>query len=292
MRPMFILSAAGMLNFLLNLLFVVAFHLDAAGVALATILSNYASAAAVLWFLFSPRGDFALKREDLKLHTDEMKKIASVGLPCGLNGMVFSLSNVIIVTALNSLGETVLAANSAAHNIDALYYQVLAAFSSACVSFAGQNFGAKKLGRIDRCLGGSILLCGIVMILANAFVFSVSRYGHGAVCQGCRGGFAGRFQTAHHLRLLSYLYPSRNVHRLHSRHGKIGAFFRPQYVLYLCAPCDLGMACISPSSHFFLPALVLSDLLGMLRRGAVYMLSVLPHPISKDCKIGIRRLYG
>ena len=147
-RPMYILMTTGLVNVILNLIFVVVFHLDAAGVALATVSANYLSAAAVLWILFHPNGDFRLSVSELRL-SRQVRPIASVGIPSGLNSMLFSVSNVIIVAALNTLGETVLAANSAAHNVDAMLYQIILAVSSACVSFVGQNVGAGRMDRVD-----------------------------------------------------------------------------------------------------------------------------------------------
>lgn len=147
-RPMYILMTTGLINVFLNLLFVVVFHLDAAGVALATVVAHYLSAASVLWILFHPGGDFRLSFSELRFDR-QVRPIASVGIPSGLNSMLFSLSNVIIVVALNTLGSTVLAANSAAHNVDAMLYQIILAISSACVSFVGQNVGAKRMDRVD-----------------------------------------------------------------------------------------------------------------------------------------------
>ncbi len=147
-RPMYILMTTGLVNVVLNVLFVTVFHLDAAGVALATVTAHYLSAAAVLWLLFHPHGDFRLRFSQLRLD-GQVRPIASVGIPSGLNSMLFGLSNVIIVVALNTLGETVLAANSAAHNVDAMLYQIILAIYSACISFVGQNVGAKRLERVD-----------------------------------------------------------------------------------------------------------------------------------------------
>ena len=165
-RPMYILMTTGLVNVLLNVLFVAVFHLDAAGVALATIIANYLSAGAVLWILFHPEGEFRLRVSELRIGR-AVRPIASVGIPSGLNSMLFSFSNVIIVVALNTLGETVLAANSAAHNVDAMLYQIILAISSACISFVGQNVGAKRYDRVDR-------LWKIAMTITAGFFFTLS----------------------------------------------------------------------------------------------------------------------
>lgn len=170
-RPMYILSFAGILNCLLNVFFVVVVRLDAAGVALATVASYYVTAFLVLRILFSPKGEFQLSLRELRLNARLCVRIAKVGIPCGVNGMVFSLSNVIIVTALNTLGDVVLAGNSAAHNVDGLLFQVLSAISAACVSFSGQCFGAKKYRRIDRLLTGALLFSFLAIVFVDAFLF-------------------------------------------------------------------------------------------------------------------------
>lgn len=167
-RPMYILMISGLVNVILNMVLVIAFHLDSAGVAIATVISYYLSATAVLWILFSPRGEFRLRVSKLRLGK-EIREVASVGIPSGLNSMVFSLSNVIIVSALNTLGGAVLAGNSAAHNVDAMLYQILVAFYTACISFVGQNCGAKKYDRVDKLWKTAVLLAmGVFAVLGVA----------------------------------------------------------------------------------------------------------------------------
>ncbi|MBE6712207.1 MAG: MATE family efflux transporter [Ruminococcaceae bacterium] len=171
-RPMYILMTSGLVNVILNFIFVLAFNMESAGVALATVISYYLSAAAVLWILFSPHGEFRLRLSELSLGK-AVRPIAGVGIPSGLNSMVFSLSNVIIVAALNKLGKDVLAANSAAHNVDAILYQVLVAFYTACISFAGQNYGAKKYDRIDKLWKTATLMAiSLFLVIGVISVFS------------------------------------------------------------------------------------------------------------------------
>ena len=172
-RPMYVLSAAGVLNVLLNLVFVIVFHLDAAGVALATIIAHYLSAGVILFFLFHPGGDYQLELLGLRLDRDSFEKIIKIGVPSGLNGMMFSLSNVVVISAINSFGDLQVAGNSAAYSVECILYQILGAFYSACVSFSGQNFGVKDFSRIDRLLWQSTL-CADGLILVSAVVISVS----------------------------------------------------------------------------------------------------------------------
>ncbi len=172
-RPMYVLSASGVLNVLLNLLFVIVFHLDVAGVALATIIAHYLSAGVVLLFLFHPGGDYQLELRSLCLDREQLAKIVKIGIPCGLNGMMFSISNVVVVSAINSFGDMQVAGNSAAYSVECIIYQILGAFYSACVSFSGQNFGVKDFRRIDRLLWQSTL-CANALILVSAVAITIS----------------------------------------------------------------------------------------------------------------------
>lgn len=157
-RPMYILTFSGLVNVALNLLFVIVFHLDAAGVALATTISHYVSAAAILFLLCHPAGEQRLDLMHLSFEKKAFFEILRIGIPGGLNGVVFSISNVIIMSAVNSMGDTVIAGNAAGAGVDAFLFKILSSFYNACVTFAGQNFGAKKLKRIDRLLWQSILV--------------------------------------------------------------------------------------------------------------------------------------
>ncbi len=175
-RPMYILSATGIVNVIFNVIFVACFGWDAAGVALSTIISMYISAGIVLWILFHPRGEFHLSFKELVLSQKETANIVKIGIPCGLNGIIFSLSNIVIVKGLNALGSTVLAGNSAASNVDTVTYQILTAFYSAAVSFAGQNYGAGNLKRIDKLLGWAIGLAVTFVLFADIFLFTFPEF--------------------------------------------------------------------------------------------------------------------
>ncbi len=175
-RPMYILTVTGLVNVALNLVFVIGFHLDSAGVALATAAANYLSAGAILTILFHPSGEYRLSLKEISLKKDEVLNIAKIGIPCSLNGIVFSVANLLVTSAYNALGPVALASNSAAGNMDVILHQILASFSAACVSFAGQNYGAKNLKRIDKLLWQSILVSiGGVMII-NAFTFTFPEF--------------------------------------------------------------------------------------------------------------------
>lgn len=148
-RPMYIIMCTGLLNVVLNLIFVIFLHMTVNGVALATIISKYASAVAVLCILFDPRSEYKMRFQELRLHTKEAWEIIRVGLPCGLNSVVFSMSNTIVQSGVNNFGEIVVAGSTASNNVCAMVYQIILGFYSGCVTFAGQNYGAGKLKRID-----------------------------------------------------------------------------------------------------------------------------------------------
>lgn len=166
-RPMYILIISGLANVLLNLLLVIVFHLDVAGVALATAASQVISAVMVLWILFAPKGEFHLQVKELKVHSHHLSSIVRVGIPSGLGSMVFSIANVILQSSVNSFGNpAIIAGKTAAIDISSLIYQVLAAVLATCVSFAGQCYGAKDYKRVDKlALTATALSYGIMGIL-------------------------------------------------------------------------------------------------------------------------------
>ena len=178
-RPMYILSVAGVINVVLNLFFVVVFHLDSAGVALATTVSHYVSAAFILAVLCHTENERRLNLLRLRFDRKIFSRIMKIGIPGGLNGMVFSISNLTIAKGIYSLGDTVIAANSAAGSIDGFTYQILVSFYTATISFAGQNYGAKNLKRIDRLLWQSVAVTTAIYLFVFAFIAVFPRCSRG-----------------------------------------------------------------------------------------------------------------
>lgn len=146
-RPLYHLTLAGVINVVLNLFFVIVCHLDVAGVAIATVASQCVSALLVLRCLTKAGGAVRLDLRQLKIHPVRLRQIMRVGIPAGIQGVLFSLSNVVIQSSINSFGETVMAGNAAANNIETFIYASVNAFYQANISFTSQNLGA---GRIDR----------------------------------------------------------------------------------------------------------------------------------------------
>ena len=164
-RSMYILGVTGLVNVALNLVLVIGLHLDVAGVAIATITAQYLSAGAVMWILFSPKQEYKLRLKELRLHKDLVGKMVAIGVPCGINGILQCLSNVIIQSSVNSFGKFVIAGNTAATDIKNFAYLVNSAFSSACVSFAGQCCGARQYKRLDKLVVCSATWNSLIVVL-------------------------------------------------------------------------------------------------------------------------------
>lgn len=150
MRPLYFLTISGIVNIVLNLFFVCIFHMDVAGVALATIISQYISAALVVICLLRLDNCCHLNIKEITFHKSEVFEMIKVGLPAGIQGSLFSISNVLIQSSINSFGSTVMAGNAAASNIEGFTYTAMNSVYQAAVTFVSQNVGAKKPERISR----------------------------------------------------------------------------------------------------------------------------------------------
>lgn len=149
-RPLYYLAVAGVLNIILNLIFVIVFEMSVAGVALATILSQTLSAVLVIRCLMHTEGGCHLDLHQLKIHSHKLWKILQLGLPAGLQGSIFSLSNVLIQSSVNSFGAIAMAGNSAAANIEGFTYVAMNSFYQAAITFVSQNMGAMEFKRIRK----------------------------------------------------------------------------------------------------------------------------------------------
>ena len=173
-HPLIFLTVAGVVNVILNLILVVFFNMGVAGVAIATVTSNYISCGMLVAF-FTKQED-ALKLEFSKIKIDKkiLNRIIRIGLPAGIQGTVFSLSNVVIQSAINSFGTAVIAGSSAAASIEGFVYVSMNSVSQTCVTFVGQNYGAGDEKRVKRvifeCLG---IVTVVGLILGNlAYYFA------------------------------------------------------------------------------------------------------------------------
>ncbi|MBR2207362.1 MAG: MATE family efflux transporter [Synergistaceae bacterium] len=147
-RPLWSLAFGGVVNLILNLIFVIGFKLSVVGVALATVISNIVSASMIIYFLIREEPPFNLNFKKLSIDKADTIQILKIGLPAGLQGMLFSISNITIQTGINSLGSYASAGSAAALNFDFLTYYFVGAFTQAAVTFTSQNFSA---GNYERC---------------------------------------------------------------------------------------------------------------------------------------------
>lgn len=164
-RPLYFLLIAGVINVLLNLFFVIVFHMGVAGVALATVISQCVSAALVLLCLMRSDGMYRVDLKSLHLHKHIIFQIVRIGLPAGMQGAVFSISNVLIQSSINSFGSIVMAGNTAASNIEGFIYTSMNAIYQTSLSFTSQNIGAKNYHRIGQILRRSL---GVVVVIGLA----------------------------------------------------------------------------------------------------------------------------
>lgn len=172
-RPLVYLTASGVLNLLLNLVFVIGFHMDVAGVALATVISQALSGALVMRCLRKTDGALHFSWRQLRPDWSSFRTIAHVGVPAGIQGCLFSLSNVVIQGAINSYGSIVMAGSSASYNIEIFIYVAMNAFHNACQTFVSQNVGAGRYERISpivrRCIGCQASIGAVMCVIAYVF---------------------------------------------------------------------------------------------------------------------------
>lgn len=161
-RPLRFLMIAGVINVILNLILVIVFHMDVAGVGIATAVSQYVSAFMVVRCLMHSDGVYQLRIKDIRFYKDMILRIIQIGFPAGLQSSIFSLSNVLIQSSINSFGYITMAANSAAGNIDGFIYIAVNSVHHAGLSFTSQNYGACQYKRIKR-----------IFFLCSATVFSI-----------------------------------------------------------------------------------------------------------------------
>lgn len=165
-RPLYYLLIAGVINVILNLILVIAFSMGVAGVATATVISQGISAFLVVRCLIQTDSAYKLVLEGMKIAPDKLLKMFQIGMPAGLQGALFSISNVLIQSSVNSFGSIAMAGNTAASNIEGFVYTAMNSFHQASISFCGQNYGAMKFRRVGKvtaiCLG-LVTVVGFVM---------------------------------------------------------------------------------------------------------------------------------
>ena len=170
-RPLYFLTISGLVNVVLNLVLVIVFHMGVAGVAYATIISQILSAVMVIVYMMKSKDCVRFVPKKMRIYGDKLKKMLYIGLPAGFQGTVFSLSNVVIQSAVNSFGSLVMAGNGAASSLEGFTYTAMNSVYQASLTFVGQNVGAKKYDRINKVQGVCLVLVTII-----GLVFGVTTY--------------------------------------------------------------------------------------------------------------------
>lgn len=160
--PLMCLIISGIVNVILNLFFVIVIGMTVNGVALATVISNGISSMLLFAFLLKGKTPLTIEKQRFHIHAELLKEMLQIGLPAGLQGMVFSISNILIQSAVNSLGTDVVAGSSAAGNLEIIGYFVVNSFSQACTTIIGQNFGSNQPERCHKTLMISLVESWIV----------------------------------------------------------------------------------------------------------------------------------
>ena len=168
-RPLFFVTMSGLLNVVLNLFFVLVLHMDVAGVALATVIANGTSAFLVLRSLSKRTDAFRFSFSNLRIHKEVFLKILRIGVPSGIQGSMFAISNVIIQSSVNSFGEALVAGNTANANINGFMANATAGFAVASLNFTGQNVGARQYKRIRKVIINCMCIAaGLGLVLGAA----------------------------------------------------------------------------------------------------------------------------
>lgn len=173
-RPLYYLLIAGIANVILNLIFVIYFSMHVAGVATATVISQAISAVLVIRCLLKTDSVYKLELKGIKISMDKLGKMFKIGLPAGVQGALFSISNVLIQSSVNSFGSVAMAGNTAGSNIEGFVYTSMNAFYQSAISFCGQNYGAKEYKRV----GKALFICEVLVILVGLLL------GNGAYLAG------------------------------------------------------------------------------------------------------------
>lgn len=171
--PLFFLTAAGVINIILNLIFVICLNMDVAGVALATSISQTVSAVLVVRELMKRTDNCKLELKKMKIYKRQLLRIIQIGIPAGIQGALFSISNVIIQSSVNSFGSVAISGNAAAQNIEGFVYISMNSISQTALNFAGQNHGARNFERIRKimkiCI--SLVFCTGLVLGVTAYIF-------------------------------------------------------------------------------------------------------------------------
>ncbi len=252
-RPLIFLSISGLVNVLLNLIFVLIFHMGVEGVAIATIVSQYMSAVFVVFSLLHSDGICKLLLKELKICGKTLLSMIKVGVPVAVQSCVFSLSNVLIQSSVNSFGSTAVAGNAAAANIEGFLYVAMNAFGQSATTFSGQNYGAKEYKRITKIL----LYCASISFAIGA-IFGPLMYFFGEP--------------------LLKIYSPDNLEAISFGHTRLRYI---ALVYGVCGLMDSLSGTIRGTGSTFMPMLV--SILGVCGIRIVWVLTVFPMIHTLEC---------
>lgn len=283
-RPLYFLMVCCFLNIGLDILFVVLLHLGIKGAAYATVISQAVSALLVLLSLGRSTDIYRLRPRKIRFHRSLLISIITIGLPAGIQSVMYSISNIIIQTSLNSLGTETVAAHTAFTKIDAIYWMISGAFSVSIITFIGQNFGARKFDRMKK----SIKVCLLMDLAASGLCDSFhSNASDGALSAATvyHRPQRNRNRDANHPYHRTFLYGIyfyRNSLQLSARHGKCAGPHAHDLrrCLRTSYPLDLPF-CAAASEHFQYPA-QLSHFVGIYRCALYRLLPVLSEEILPE----------
>ena len=175
-KPLYYLAVSGVVNVVINFITVVFFHLHVIGVALGTTISQCVSAVWILYDLSKAQGGEKLDFKKIRFHKEEVKKIIIIGAPMGISSCMFSLSNLSVQSAINAYGDMAIAGNTVASNIEALNSAFDSSLANACVTFVGQNLGAKKPERVHRIIGATLVSDVVSLSFLSVLLLLFGRY--------------------------------------------------------------------------------------------------------------------
>ena len=239
-RPLYILVMAGVVNTLLNLLFVIGFGMGVAGVAVATGIANAVSATLIIRLLRKEKEPFRLHFDKMKIHGVELSRMLRIGVPAGVQGMIFSISNVVVQSSINNYGADAIAGSSAALNFEYYCYFIIQGFNGAAIAFIAQNYGAGRMDRVHRvfwiCMGSSLAFCAAFNWLfawQDDFFLGFFSDADGASLWGC--------SHAHCAGLSVYCQQLRDCRFVVARHGKVADSGRAHGIWNLPVAYCLGV---------------------------------------------------
>ena len=267
-RPLYFLIVCCVLNIALDLLFVVVFRMGVAGVAIATTLSQVVSAILVCASLGRTKDSYRLEMRRVRLDRCMTNETIRIGLPSGLQSVLFALSNILITTSINGFGTSTVAAWVALGKVDAMNWMIIGAFGVAVTTFVGQNYGARRYERVSRSMRVCMVLCEAATILFSILAVCFSRQIFSLFTQDGAGNVDSHDQL--HGQMLLALHPHRNHQRHAARHGQRAGAHGHNGAGHLRHPRGVDAGCGAPLAcagihHVQLSLLVDSDLAGLRR---------------------------